>query len=175
MYERKFKDKNIVVEKDLLVCMSRSVLFRSGFTFFSSGALNTSGSIGITLLLQPNIAKSLPPTMLVIGPPAPQPPILTMEGILSSVELEDEILEIDGRVSRSDRYTAIQNEVISRRVPDGIDDSSNMIPRVISAKAAKSLSVWRWREEMQGELEIQMIQERGGREPLGTVYFLRNS
>lgn len=113
--------------------------------------------------------------MLVIGPPAPQPPILTMEGILSSVELEDEILEIDGRVSRSDRYTAIQNEVISRRVPDGIDDSSNMIPRVISAKAAKSLSVWRWREEMQGELEIQMIQERGGREPLGTVYFLRNS
>lgn len=132
-------------------------------------------SSAITLLLQPSVGKSLPPAMLVIGPPEPHPPILTMEGILSSVELEDEILETDGRISRSDRYATIQENVASTQMPGGPDDPYNTVAHVMSTKAAKSLSVWRWREDMQGELELQMIQERGGRERLGTVYYLRNS
>lgn len=112
--------------------------------------------------------------MLVIGPSDPRPPILTMEGILSSVELEDEVLETDGRISRTDRYTAVQEDVVSKRISDGTEDPSNTVAHVMSTKAAKSLSVWRWRDEMRGELELQMIQERGGRERLGTVYHLRN-
>ncbi|CAL1702381.1 unnamed protein product [Somion occarium] len=160
VYKRTFSSCNVTVEKDLLVHFVNPQ------------------SHSLTLLLPPNVDRNLPPQLLVICPPEPKPPTLNTDGILSSVELEHEILETDGRVSRAERYTEINDMIKSRRTPLTsmlTHDPFDTAALATSAKAAKSLSVWRWREEMKAEIELQMIQERGGRELLGTIYHLRNS
>ncbi|KAI0791361.1 hypothetical protein C8Q75DRAFT_715542 [Abortiporus biennis] len=157
-YRRTFIKPEITVEKDLLV------------QFIDPK------SHAITLLLQPNIIRTLPTTLLVIGHPPPEPPTLTMDDIMGTCELEDGILDVDGRVSRADRHLAASQTTTSAGADQVALSYTNMdvISARSSARAAKSFTIWRWREEMMHDIEMQMLQERGGRELVGTVYYLRN-
>ena len=89
---------------------------------------------------------------------------------MSSVELEDSILDVDGRVSRAERQAG--NDIstvdfwgITRPSPQARG----------AARAAKALSVWRWRDEMRSDLEMQIALNKGGRDFIGTVYYLRRA
>ncbi|KAH8105481.1 hypothetical protein BXZ70DRAFT_921031 [Cristinia sonorae] len=145
VYKRTLQPFGVEIEKDLLV---RSI---------------DSKTNSLDLLLRPGTTKSLPSDQLVIGAPDPTPPTLTMEGILSSTELEEAVLEVDGRVTLADFYRTTANTKDADR--RGIQ----------SLRAAKAITVWRWQEEMMNDFEMQMALERGGRELLTTVYFLRNA
>lgn len=111
------------------------------------------------MLLQPGSTTSLPQDLLVVAPPNPTPPILTIEDTLSSTDLEDALLEVDGRVSRD-----------QRRAPPMLPNGKP-VPR--STSAAKALTVFRWRDEVLHDLEMQLSMERGARERCGTVWYLR--
>lgn len=149
-YKRTFPIPGITVEKDLLV---RSI---------------NSTSHSLSLLLQPAIGRPLPTQLLVVAPPNPEPPTLSMDDIMGTLELEDGILDVDGRVSRTDRHAM----TMSLGAGHGIFGSSDIRA---SIRTAKSFSVWRWREEMLNDFEMQMIQDRGGRELLGTISYLRSA
>ena len=103
-----------------------------------------------------------------MNPESPQPPTLTMENILSSVELEQGILDVDGRVPRSERIAA--NDVTS------INYWGDVSTDIVAAnRAAKSLSIWRWSDEVKDDRDLQMVLDRGARELVGTVYYLRRA
>lgn len=92
---------------------------------------------------------------------------------MGSQELEDTILDVDGRVSRATRHATAESLLQSKSV--STKDEPNKAINYLSMLAAKSLSIWRWRSEMLEDFELQMLQDKGGREPVGTVYYLRNS
>ncbi|KAI0075019.1 hypothetical protein K474DRAFT_1572973, partial [Panus rudis PR-1116 ss-1] len=150
-YKRTFGD--IVVEKDLLVHSIHPE------------------SHTLTLLLSPGDSRALPLQLLVVAPPNPEPPTLTTEGVMGSRELEDLILDTDERVSRALRHTTVETLLQSKSIL--AKDDPTKAANYLSMRAAKSLSIWRWRPEMLEDFEMQMLQERGGRELVGAVYYLR--
>ncbi|KZT30279.1 hypothetical protein NEOLEDRAFT_1054809 [Neolentinus lepideus HHB14362 ss-1] len=99
----------------------------------------------VTVLIQPGTARELPPELLRVDPPDPDAPTKTMT-VTSPNMLENGILDVDGRVERGRR-------------PNG--------------NAWKSLSVWRWRQHPEGDLDMLAFLERGGRENHGTLFYLR--
>ena len=117
------------------------------------------------LLLQPGKVTSLSREMLIVAPPEPQPPIRTAENILSSIELESAVLDVDGRVPSGDRFAghAVAASPWRTDIPQEL---------VATNRAAKALTVWRWRDEIISDVEMQMSLEKGGRDLLGTVYHL---
>ncbi|TCD71105.1 hypothetical protein EIP91_000199 [Steccherinum ochraceum] len=151
VYKRTLGLTGLTIEKDILV---QSIDPKSH-------ALN--------LLLQPKLTKSLPSQLLVVGAPDPTPPTLTMEGIFSTTELEDAILEVDGRITRAEVWATMH--------PPSSSSSADIDVQMYahSVRCAKSVTVWRWEEEMMHDLDMQMMLPRGGRQLLATVYFLRNT
>jgi hypothetical protein len=94
-----------------------------------------------------------------------------MEGMMSSVELEIAVLDVDGRVPKGDRF--VDNTVASANLWREVKDTP---PEVVAAnRATKALTVWRWRDELLCDIELQMSLTRGGRDLLGTVYYLRRT
>lgn len=136
-YSRHFPEVGLTVEKDMLV---HRVDARTQ---------------ELTVLLQPGSTAALPQDLLVFAPRPPAPPTLTIDGVLSAADLEDALLDVDGRVPRTERSSA---HALSR-----------------GAAAAKALVVFRWRDEVQHDLEMQMAMARGARERCGTVWYLRRS
>ena len=114
---------------------------------------------------------SLPPRLLQIAPPPPEPPVLTMESILDSNSLEDALLDVDNRVPREAR-SATRPPAHFNIDYTGTVSSSDERP---SGRAAKSLSLWRWHPDRVPELEDQPLLLRGGREFCGTIHYLRRS
>ncbi|TFY60775.1 hypothetical protein EVJ58_g4933 [Rhodofomes roseus] len=107
----------------------------------------------ISVLVPPRSTRSLHLTLLVNGrgEPQPQDRLQLMNNIADPVMLESGILDIDGTVDRADR---------------GVANGKN-------ARAAwKSFTVWRWRDEMRNDIQAQMVMDRGGRERVGTLFYL---
>ena len=97
--------------------------------------------------------------------------LLSIEDIADPVALERGALDVDGRVSYSDKYeddaaSCPVTQTQSGGVPDELRNS-------IAVRAWKSFTVWRWREEMLSQMEMQIVQERGGRERVATLFYLR--
>ena len=92
-----------------------------------------------------------------------------MEGILSSAELEDGVLEVDGRVTRADIHSMTTS--LTTSAPNDPD----AVAALHSIRAAKAITVWRWQDEMADDIGMQMVLSRGGRQALTTVHFLRNA
>lgn len=126
-------------------------------------------SSGLNLLLQPSTTASLPADLLVVDPPPPKPPILTVEDVLSSSELEGTILDVDGRVPRGDRFVA--NLVTSATLWSEAKDIPQDV--IAACRAAKALTVWRWREDVLSDMEMQVSLEKGARTSTGSVFYLR--
>ncbi|GJE94053.1 Asx homology domain-containing protein [Phanerochaete sordida] len=141
-YARRFPALGLTIAKDMLVHKADA----------TTGALS--------VLLQPGSASALPRALLVLAPAPPAPPTLTVDGALASADLEDALLDADGRVPTARRGAPAR-------------PGARAVPR--SASAAKALVVYRWREETMQDLEIQMALERGGRERVGSVWYLRRT
>lgn len=171
MYKRHFVSLGILVEKELLVCVVNCVM--SSPLSEPSSQVHTINTLSFSLdfLLQPGTTSNLPPYLLPVAPEPPIPPIHKAESIMSSAELEDVVLSIDGRVSMEFR-AKLERTVPPSRVDFTRAVSSNTSP---SNQAAKSLSIWRWHEDRVPELEVQQMLLKGGREYNGTVYYLRHA
>ena len=93
-----------------------------------------------------------------------------MEGIMNSRELEEGILDIDGRIPRYARGDIQQPSESTLHVDfsGAVSTGSRS-----SCVAAKSMTIWRWNEERVPELEVSQLLPKGGREYCGTVYYLR--
>ena len=109
----------------------------------------------------------MPKDLLIVDPSPPQPPILAMDGMLSSVELEDCILDVDGRVSPANRQMASNMSSINH-----FGDVISSPQQAGANRTAKALSIWRWSDEMKSDLEMQIALDRAGRSFAGTVYYL---
>ncbi|KZT67576.1 hypothetical protein DAEQUDRAFT_694007 [Daedalea quercina L-15889] len=115
-------------------------------------SINESSST-INVLVPPRTTPNLHATLLVNGrgEPEPQDRLQLMEDIADPIVLASGILDIDGRVERADRGDANGS----------------------TARAAwKSFTVWRWRDEMRDDIQSQMTMARGGRERVGTLFYL---
>lgn len=92
---------------------------------------------------------------------------------MSSIALEEGILDVDARVSQDAR------EPIQLRPPElsnlQVDFAGVHVPSSRASKAAKSLTIWRWEEDRIPELEVQPHLDKGGREYVGTVFYLRRA
>lgn len=88
-----------------------------------------------------------------------------MEGIFGTDDLENALLEVDGRVTRADVHAVVES----------LSSDPAVSASLHSTRSAKAITVWRWQEETMQDLEVQIIQPRGGRERIATVYFLRNA
>ena len=94
-----------------------------------------------------------------------------MDGIMSSSELESGVLDVDNRVPRDARF--VGNIMTSANLWREV---KNIPPETVAAnRAAKALTIWRWKDEILSDLEMQMALEKGGRSLLGTAYYLRRS
>ncbi|THH32664.1 hypothetical protein EUX98_g1486 [Antrodiella citrinella] len=164
-YKRTFSPPGITVEKDLLASRMTSGVACYALTRSSQVRSIDRKSHALDLLLQPGLTKSLPLDLMVIGAPDPTPPTLTMEGVLSSVDLEDGILEVVGQITKADIYTVVKSAAKDPEISAS----------VYSTRSAKAVSVWRWPEEVTHDQAQQMIRPRGGRELLASVYFMRNT
>ena len=99
----------------------------------------------LTVLTQPGQEKDLPPQLLIRDPLEPSAPTRSMS-IHTLGMLETGILDIDGRLKRSQR-------------PNG--------------NAWKCFNVWRWRAG--GGSDFAQQNPRGGRENYGTLFYIRGS
>lgn len=156
VYKRKFALSGLLVEKDLLVQSIHP------------------GSHAVDLILQPGSTRSLPTSQLRMEPPPPEPPTLAMEGMLGTLELEDAVLDVDGRLSRADRHEYEKAELAESGLI-GVTPNFTLdtVSTILSSRTAKCFTVWRWSEEVQDDVEMQLLQDRGGRELMGTVFYLR--
>ncbi|OSD00305.1 hypothetical protein PYCCODRAFT_1437436 [Trametes coccinea BRFM310] len=152
-YKRSFPALNVTVEKDVLVDSVDPQTHSIGF------------------LLTPGIMKSIPPPLLVNGSQECDTKMLSIEDIADPVALERGVLDVDGRVRPSDKYE--QDVAAVSGPPRGPAKEQEPLKNVIAMRAWKSFTVWRWREEMRGETELQIVQERGGRERVATLFYLR--
>ena len=74
-----------------------------------------------------------------------------MEDVVTPATLESGILDIDGRIDRAHRGET---------------------GRDASRTAWKAFTVWRWRPEVRDDVAVQMLAEKGGRERVGTLFYL---
>lgn len=90
---------------------------------------------------------------------------------MSSLELEDAILDVDGQLPRSERHVLSLSSSLNARPPAEGTPTANLRAN----RAAKAISIWRWREEVASDLELQMSLEKGGRDLIGTAFYLRRT
>ncbi|KAI0781631.1 Asx homology domain-containing protein [Irpex lacteus] len=145
-YRRTFSSIGITVEKELLVYKINPL------------------SHALDLLLQPGETPLLPKELTVADPSPPKPPTLTMEGIMSSAELEEGVLEVTKQIPPEVLSSA--NRLSYTTAAGGAQDT------VVAGRAAKAATIWRWRDEVKVDLGLQFSLDRGGRDTLGTVYYL---
>lgn len=88
-----------------------------------------------------------------------------MEDVSDPRTLEHGILDVDGRVSRADRHEA--------PVPTVHASSADYAARRANIRPWKTFTVWRWQDEMRDAIEMQLLQDMGGRERFGTLFYLR--
>ncbi|KAI0764148.1 Asx homology domain-containing protein [Trametes elegans] len=80
--------------------------------------------------------------------------VLSIEAVTDPLALERGVLDVDGRVRATGAGTTVsQNDA--------------------RVRAWKAFTVWRWREEVRDHSELQLLQERGGREKVATLFYLR--
>ncbi|KAI0684492.1 hypothetical protein BC835DRAFT_635456 [Cytidiella melzeri] len=152
-YRRRFSSIGVTVEKELLVCSIDP----------SSHAIN--------FLLQPGKSPSLPRELLVANPPHPQPPTLAMDCIMSSVELEEGVLDLNKQIPHE--VFSIANDISGHNTWTNVGNGS--ADAVGASRAAKALSVWRWTDETKSDVELHRTLDKGGRELLGTVHYLNHA
>ncbi|EMD35791.1 hypothetical protein CERSUDRAFT_106500 [Gelatoporia subvermispora B] len=156
-YRREFPHLQITVEKDMLV---QSINPRTH---------------ALTVHLLPATAQSLPTAVLVAGQEAPVANMLAIEDVSDPEELEAGVLDVDGRVGPGER---------SHPRPESFKPTAGLVTATIEVpqtqviptariRAWKAFTVWRWRDEMRDAVDLQIVQERGGRERVGTLYYLR--
>ena len=136
------------------------------------------GSNAVSFILQPGSTSALPQDQLTIERLQPKPPTLAIEGIMGTRELEETILDVDGRVSRAERHAHFTAELGS-----GGDTGTSVTvsPQftletatvVRACRTAKCFTIWRWSEEMRNDVGAQLLQDCGGREIMGTAFYLR--
>lgn len=89
---------------------------------------------------------------------------------MSSSEVEQGVLDVDGRVPHAERQSG--EDIPSVNFWGDVKPSSHAIGAI---RAAKALTVWRWKDEMKSDLEMQIALDKAGRDFLGTVYYLRRT
>ncbi|KAI1788565.1 Asx homology domain-containing protein [Ganoderma leucocontextum] len=152
-YKRTFPHLKVTVEKDLLV-----------------DTINASSQT-VNFLLLPGVQSALPPSLLVAGSREYDGKLLSIEDIADPVALERGVLDVDGRVSYADKYEDDTSSCPATHTQSG--GVPEELRNAIAVRAWKSFTVWRWREEMQGQVEMQLVQERGARERVATLFYLR--
>ncbi|KAH9946585.1 Asx homology domain-containing protein [Amylocystis lapponica] len=169
-YMREFPQLGLVVEKDLLVRPDPPDVVIS-LTRGHHAQIDTvyARSKTLVVLLSPGATRSLAPSLLVAGAQVTDEHVLSMEDIADPGVLENGILDVDGRVSKAERQAA------GAGAPPHGPSGSNAVPSAHAAShnAWRSFTVWRWREEMRDAVDMQAVQERGGRERFGTLFYLR--
>ncbi|KAJ7255397.1 Asx homology domain-containing protein [Mycena rebaudengoi] len=125
-YRRKFTHVDVVVEKDAII---QTIDPRTH---------------SLTVLVEPGTTRDLPGHLLLPSPSDPSAPTRSMT-ITSPSQLENGLLDVDGRVERARR-------------PNG--------------NAWKALTLWRWRGDG-SEYMGAHGGRRGGREDHGTLFYLR--
>ncbi|KAI0328966.1 hypothetical protein GY45DRAFT_1325670 [Cubamyces sp. BRFM 1775] len=151
-YKRSFPALDVVVEKDVLV---EKIDMRTYI---------------ITLSLSPGTQRELPPFLLVQGAEEQDAKILTMEDVFDPVALERGVLDVDGRVRSADKYA---QDLAACGRADASGGPTDEVKNMISVRAWKSFTVWRWQEHMRQQTDRQITQERGGRERVATLFYLR--
>ncbi|TBU54808.1 hypothetical protein BD310DRAFT_827287 [Dichomitus squalens] len=152
-YRRIFSQLKVTVEKDLLV-----------------DTINANSQT-VNFLLMPGTRESLQPSLLVAGSREYDGKVLSIEDIADPVALERGVLDVDGRVSYSDKY---EDDAAYCHAPiNQLDGVSEQLKNAIAVRAWKSFTVWRWCGDMEGQIEMQLVQEKGGRERVATLFYLR--
>ncbi|KAI8995224.1 Asx homology domain-containing protein [Trametes punicea] len=151
-YKRTFPALNVTIEKDVLIDHIDPQTHWIGF------------------VLSPGEVKSLPPSLLVRGSDECDATVLSMGDIADPVALERGVLDVQGRVRPSDKYAQDLVESGSACAPG---EPSQEIKNAIVVRAWKSFTVWRWKEGMRDQTELQVVRERGGREKVATLFYLR--
>lgn len=82
---------------------------------------------------------------------------------MSSTELEEGVLDV---------HKQIPPDLLSAANTLSYNAASSVQNTVVAGRAAKAVSIWRWKDEVKGDLVLQMHLDRGGREMLGTAYYL---
>ncbi|KAI0692695.1 hypothetical protein C8T65DRAFT_669342 [Cerioporus squamosus] len=144
VYKRTFPARSLTIEKDLLV---DSI----------SPNLHT-----ITFLLSSGTKRSLHLSLLVSGSHEVDGTVLSMDDIADPVALERGVLDVDGR-----DVAACPNALTPAGAP------SEELKNMIAVRAWKAFTLWRWREEMRDQIDDQLLQERGARERVATLFYLR--
>ena len=178
VYKRTFPAQNLTVEKDLLV----RALLQPPLPF---ALLNNSSpwqvdsinptSHAITFLLSPGTRTPLHPTLLVSGSGShavdEDKTTLSMDDIADPIALERGVLDVDGRVSSPRKYEQDVAACPNALTPTGAP--SDELKNLIAVRAWKAFTLWRWREEVRDQVEAQLLQERGARERVATLFYLR--
>lgn len=148
-YRREFPDLQLVVEKDVLIDSIDQRTYTLG------------------VLIPPGTSRSLHGSLLINGHEelAPGDHTQSMEDVSDPRTLEHGILDVDGRVSRADRHEA--------PVPTVHASSADYAARRANIRPWKTFTVWRWQDEMRDAIEMQLLQDMGGRERFGTLFYLR--
>ena len=102
---------------------------------------------------------------------------------MSASELEDALLDVDGRVSRELRHHAPSGTSALHIGFAGVSSGT----AAATHRAAKALTIWRWpdastaghfgvdREQFDQEQFDREYRERGGRVCVGSVFYLRRA
>ena len=171
-YRRTFPHLKVTVEKDLLVCLIvRHRLHMIIEVRHSQVDTINASSQTVNFLLMPGTQTSLQQSLLVAGSREYDGKVLSIEDIADPIALERGVLDVDGRVSYSEKY---EDDATSFSAP--LRQSSGVPEKLkndIAVRAWKSFTVWRWSEDLQGQIEMQLVQERGGREKVAMLYYLR--
>ncbi|CDO75926.1 hypothetical protein BN946_scf184873.g15 [Trametes cinnabarina] len=163
-YKRSFPALNVTVEKDVLLSAGIQIDRIVPETHYITG-----------YLLSPGTVKSLPPTLLVNGSQECDTKVLSIGDVADPVALERGVLDVDGRVRPSDKYEQDAAAVAAATGPSADPaEVQGQVKNLIAVKAWKSFTLWRWREEMKNQTELQVVQERGGRERVATLFYLRS-
>ncbi|KAI0740462.1 Asx homology domain-containing protein [Earliella scabrosa] len=152
VYRRVFQDLGVTVEKDILVD-------------------SISQSNAVSFLISPGAESALPPSLLVSGAREYDGKTLSMESISDPVALERGVLDVHSRVSSSDKFAHDAATCASPYTPSGAP--SEELRNVIAVRAWKAFTVWRWPDEIREQVEMQLGHERGGRERVATLFYLR--
>lgn len=97
--------------------------------------------------------------------------VLSMDDIADPVALERGVLDVDGRVSSSSKYEQDVAACPNALTPGGAP--SDELKNMIAVRAWKAFTLWRWRDEMRNQVDAQLLQERGARERVATLFYLR--
>ncbi|KAI0631552.1 Asx homology domain-containing protein [Trametes polyzona] len=126
----------------------------------------------IDVLLAPDQRRTLPQALLVhnANPKHTGEKMLSIKKVTDVVALERGVIDVDGRIRPSDKYA---HDVAACTIPPPPGGVTEEMQNMIEVRAWKSFTVWRWREEMRDQTELQGVQDRGGRERIATLFYLR--